>query len=77
MPPRAWKVLPAIRQAAWRAFEVAFWLIVVVSAIGSFYDWITGVPRGPQAGDQCGPSHHWGYIRSGYDMELSCERDRD
>lgn len=77
MPPRAGKILPAIKEIAWRIFEVLFWLFVIANAAGSFYEWVTGTgPHLPKAGDQCGPNYHWGYILSGEEYELSCERDR-
>jgi hypothetical protein len=66
-----------IKEWAWRVFEVVFWTLVVVSAIGSFISWITGADRGKlPEGQRCGPNHHWGYIRSGQHLELSCEPDR-
>jgi hypothetical protein len=65
-----------IKEWAWRAFEVVFWTLVALTAISSFVAWITGHGEKAPEGQQCGPHHHWGYIRSGEDLELSCEPDK-
>lgn len=72
MPPGARKILSAIKSADW--VVVVFWAFIVLVVAGNLfgYDDRSRI----REGDECGPEHHWGYIRSGYDMELSCERDR-
>jgi hypothetical protein len=65
-----------IRDALWAIGFAIFALLLVLQAIGSFIDWMSGKYQGPREGDQCGPQHHWTYLRSGYDLELSCEKDR-
>jgi len=57
-------------------WEWLFYAIIILMAVGSFYDyWILG-KRAPGAGDICGPNHHWRYVYGGGDAELSCQEDR-
>ena len=45
---------------------------------GSIAAWFFGLPtaQAPKAGDQCGPHHHWVYVRGDVaDPDLSCKPD--
>jgi hypothetical protein len=45
---------------------------------GSIAAWFFGLPtaQAPKAGDQCGPYHHWVYVRGDVaDPDLSCKPD--
>jgi hypothetical protein len=54
----------------WEWFFIAIVIAIVLDAI------FGGKKPVPHEGEACGPFHHWGYIREGYDLELSCEEDR-
>jgi hypothetical protein len=64
-----------LKERLWLCFEMAFWAIVVLTATGTFVQWIMGIDDGtPRAGQQCGLAHHWVYVRSSVeDPDLSCE----
>ncbi len=51
-------------------------LFVINQAI-NLSNWIRGIDDGqPRYGQQCGPTHHWVYLRSSVaDADLSCEAD--
>jgi hypothetical protein len=51
----------------WRAVFAAAWTYAAMQP----HD-----PAEPRQGEQCGPVHHWAYVRSGVqDPDLSCEAD--
>jgi hypothetical protein len=68
---------PLYKIIAWRTFMFLFWLFVVAYAVTNFVNWIRGVPDGKaHYGERCGPSHHWIYVGTSGDLDLSCEEDR-
>jgi hypothetical protein len=76
MPLQSWKT--PIKEWAWRIGVGIFFLLCALQVLGNFVNWIRGVDDGrPHEGQQCGPSHHWVYLRTNVqDAELSCEPDR-
>lgn len=75
MSPRSWKILSAVKETAWRLFEILFWAAIVCTAASNFYLWVIGQGTRSPEGERCGPHHHWGYVRMGEDLELTCESD--
>lgn len=52
-------------------------ILFVINAGINLSNWIRGIDDGStHAGRQCGPAHHWVYVRTSVaDADLSCERD--
>jgi hypothetical protein len=60
----------------WRADPVRrMALVIILIAIG--FLGVGMVWSADQGRQPCGPNRHWVYIRTGIDLDLSCERDRD
>ena len=68
---------PRYKTIAWRIAYCLLIGLVLLQAIGTFKDWVTGVPdRKVHEGQVCGPEHHWVYVRTNVtDPDLSCEHD--
>ena len=61
---------------AWYFLGMALlaWLV-----LGPVVAWLLGAPTPyrPREGDECGPGHHWVYVRTRVvDPDLPCEKDR-
>jgi hypothetical protein len=67
---KRWRIPEIMGRAWWE------WLFLAAVAFYVIGEWIHPTPRA-RAGDPCGPNHHWVYVQSWPDAELSCERDRD
>jgi hypothetical protein len=52
------------------------WLLYALVVLYVIGEWINPSPRA-HYGEQCGPNHHWVYVGSAGDLDLSCERDRE
>lgn len=73
MPPRAWKILSAVKAWDWTT-----WLVVTFFGVAIIYNLLgLGTPA-IRDGAECGPNHHWVYLITNVaGGDLSCEMDRD
>lgn len=65
-------------KSLWQKIKNVLWAILMVYlAVVVIYNvfFPSQEKRTPQAGDQCGPEHHWVVVGTPLNQDISCEHD--